>query len=456
MPRPSRLLSIVSVLVVLLSSALVASPAQAGTASISGRVIDPYGSNVVGGAVVDLFAYNGTAWEQVAVTTSSSADDETYGSYDFGGLAAGTYRVCVESRTDGLIWDAYKGRCWKGAASVATATDLVVADGSTTTGIGIRVKLFAGVIKGFVGDLGGTPVEGVPVDVFQLLDGAWVPVQGNFTGVDGSYQATRVPPGTYRVCFNYVDADYVVPGLSRSCWKNAAKVDTGTDITLGVDRTVSGISGRLGPAGQISGTVTGLGPRAFIPVTVYDESGDVVGSDWVGLGDSTFSVGALATGSYRVSFNRASNSTQYEATYYNGKHEWEGLPAGDLVSVTAGSPTALADVSLGTGGTISGYTKTAGGVGVANCLVVALTDDGRLVTRSAASGSTGKFLIRGVTTGTYKLAIAPWSCGAASSEVDRWFDTGSPGHLSTDTAAADGVPAKVGTERSVGTLVVGP
>jgi 5-hydroxyisourate hydrolase-like protein (transthyretin family) len=455
----ARVVGIFAATLATVFSMFVAAPAQATTASISGQILNADGW-AEDGVTVTLYQLVGATWTP-AGTQVSDWDGTADGAYQFTGLAAGTYRVCAnEDRLSSSEWAfLLRPMCWQNASSMSLATDIPVASDASVTGISIRLGKYAGVIKGYVGDSASVPVSSVDVGVHRLINGHWQFLTGSYTKADGSYKATGLPPGTYRVCFNGESSFGYGnhPDLQVTCWKTAKSADTGTDIVLGNSGVVGGISARLAPAGFVSGTVTGVGASEVVQVHILDLAGQVVGQAQVfGSEGGAFSIGGLPTGSYKVSFNRASGYSTKAAQFYNGKDEYLGFGAADAFSVTAGLTTTDISGTLALGGTISGYTKRADGTRVAHCMVVALTDDGSLSTRAGNSSTTGLFKISGLTTGSYKVVVVPGSCYPESSEVDRWFDLGSSGHLSTVHSDADAVPVVQGGSKTIGTLIVAP
>lgn len=438
---------------------IAAAPAQAGSASISGQILNPQGwpqDNVS----VSLYQLVGATWTP-AGSQVSNYDGTDDAAYHFTGLAAGTYRVCANQELPNASWWlwSYRPMCWQNATSVSAATDIPLADDASVAGISIQLGTYSGAIKGYVGDSASVPTTRVDISAYRQIDGRWQRVQATYSKSDGSYRLTALAPATYRVCFNS-DALWggsLHPDLEAKCWKTGATPDVGTNVVVGTDKTVGGINVRLGPAGFISGTVAGVGANASVRVNVMDLAGNVIGGASAdGSAGGSFSIGGLSTGSYKVSFNRGSGFSMKAAQFYNGKDEYLGVGAADAFSVTAGLTTSGISATLVPGGTISGYTRRADGTPVAHCAVVALTDDGTLSTRVGESGATGLFKIPGLTTGSYKVAVVWGSCATGSSDVDRWFNVGSPGRVSTSNAAADPVPVTQGGSKFIGTLTVAP
>lgn len=93
---------------------------------IQGRVYDPRGERNV--STVTAYRWNGEAGTAVASTRLGPRSD---GSYDFGGLAPGRYRVGFSDRDFGNFW---ANEYWPEAPSIQQAQDIVVRAGQTETG----------------------------------------------------------------------------------------------------------------------------------------------------------------------------------------------------------------------------------------------------------------------------------------------------------------------------------
>ena len=92
---------------------------------ISGRVTNSAGDGIPNLYVNVLRKPAGaTSWESF-----NSFPTNTQGFYEIGGLAAGTYRVCVYTNMN-----KYLSECWNNAATVESAQDIVVGEGGHASG----------------------------------------------------------------------------------------------------------------------------------------------------------------------------------------------------------------------------------------------------------------------------------------------------------------------------------
>lgn len=100
---------------------MVVPATAAGTSSSTGTVTGPDGSGT--GAMVGAFSFDGAAWR----VTGSPVSTDGSGSYEVGGLAAGTYRIGFQVGN--------RMSYYLNATSVDAATDVLVGEGQTVTGI---------------------------------------------------------------------------------------------------------------------------------------------------------------------------------------------------------------------------------------------------------------------------------------------------------------------------------
>ena len=102
--------------------------ASLGAASwITGAVMESDGVTLLDDAGVEAYRWNGTGW---------SYYDSTYangGTYEFGGLASGTYRLVFSSWDDSFVPEVYND--FAGTDFTHFGTDLLVAETSTVSGI---------------------------------------------------------------------------------------------------------------------------------------------------------------------------------------------------------------------------------------------------------------------------------------------------------------------------------
>ena len=213
---------------------------------ITGKVSGPDGSGL-GGVTVRTYqrSAGGDYWSPVW----SGAQTRPDGTYDLGGLRPGTYRL--EFRAD---QGGYVPEFWDDAASVESATDIIV--GSSATVAGKDAQLATGSrITGKVTGPDGATVADVNVTAYQKdagTDGEWSWTASTYTRPDGTYDLGGLAAGTYRIRFSPYQGGY-----ADEYWNNAGSIDTAQDVVVGKSETVTGRDAQLASAAHIAGTVTG-------------------------------------------------------------------------------------------------------------------------------------------------------------------------------------------------------
>lgn len=206
----------------------VAEPVESikGTVTLPG----PYAVDAQVSAVA--FEFIAGAWTAVAGEAIQSD-----GTYTIELPGAGTYRVGFFDAA--LV---YADTFYLNEAAVTSATDLVVADGETKTGINqILVENPQNVIEGqvsFTGATGGS--VGVELYKYLTIDGVpqWTIVHTSTTKPDGSYRIHTPGTGTYRIGFvDFSDT------FGHVYFQNASDVEKATDVGVNNPGTpVTGIN----------------------------------------------------------------------------------------------------------------------------------------------------------------------------------------------------------------------
>lgn len=185
-----------------------------------------------------------TAYQEVVDADGDSsyesvggASTDGDGSYDIGGLAAGTYRIGFHpyAADSDLAPEFYDDQ-----PAVESAKDLVVG-GSTIDDIevvsGINAQLDpASQISGRVTDASDAPLGDAFVSAYVLAGTEWVYADMARTTAEGSYTLDGLPKGTYRVGFDTkVAEDYLY-----EYWNNKGSLEVADDIAVGTDVNVQG------------------------------------------------------------------------------------------------------------------------------------------------------------------------------------------------------------------------
>ncbi|MFZ5787718.1 MAG: MSCRAMM family protein, partial [Acidobacteriota bacterium] len=213
------------------------------------------------------------------------------------------------------------------------------------------------------------------------------------------YELRDITPGNYFVSlhasYGYVDEVFDDIHCTPEC-----NIGAGTPITVLAGATTGAIDFTLEPWGRIGGVLTASesGYPLSGRVEVYDSSGDYMlwtpsgeSGDWLagGLGDGTYFT--IADADERLA------------------EVWDGLPCEPECDPTAGTPIPTAigtltegiDFSLGLGGWISGtVTRRVNGTPI-EYVHVRVFDEAGEVVAGTVSGPLGRFVAKGLPSGTY-------------------------------------------------------
>jgi hypothetical protein len=171
-----------------------------------------------------------------------------HGIYDVRGIGAGTYHVYIGDpfcggRGQGQV---FAPQWYKNQPSEATATDVTVTAGASTTGISAKLAA-GGTISGKVSHQ-SQPVAGECVTAFPV-NAAPDPLFGQtlhpviaVTATDGSYSLIGLLPGQYHVKFSIGCGD---SGFATLWWKQATSEQSASIVTVTANGVVTGIDASL-------------------------------------------------------------------------------------------------------------------------------------------------------------------------------------------------------------------
>jgi Carboxypeptidase regulatory-like domain len=373
---------------------------------------------------------------QAGVELSGPSCDYTSptGKYTISGLASGSYKL--KFSPEGFESN-YASQYFDGKATLAGADAIAVSTGATAAGIDAEL-IELGKIAGTVKAAGGGALPGI--SVCASASGA------NRCGTSnalGEYTIAGLPSGSYRVRFSGGT------GYVSEYYAGAARESDATPVGVSLATTTTGIDAELQKAGRIEGKAVDASSKApleGIEVCPLDPSGfgqplssGCATTDAAGK----YTIGGLAAGSYRVRFAPLAfgpvvdPGQNYLTQYYSGKSV---AGEGDLVPVTAGSPTSAINAEMHAGGTISGtVTGANSGLPIEGSSICAT----RLKARNSFANCTianaaGKYTIARLATGVYKVRF---STGFASPNYLRQYYDDSPTRTSASgvavTAGAD-------------------
>ena len=393
--------------------------AQLAAAShITGKVVGPEGTGLSGISVSAYTKIGPGQWMPAGAGSSTTPD----GSYDIGGLKAGTYRIGFSSWINGN----HLAEFWDDAPTVELATDIAVGESATVSGKNAQLAA-ASKISGKVTGPDGAPLANVNVSAYAKAAGQdfW-----NMTGMsvqtrpDGTYELGGLRAGTYRIGFRDWQGGHL-----EEYWNDATTVTSANDIPVGESETVTGKDAELALGSHVTGKVTAPDGSAIAGVTVQAHQKDArsgllePGRDGRADGaDGTYDVAGLKAGTYRLSFS--SYQGGYVSEYWNDATTLES--ATDIV-VGASETVTGKNAELALGSHITGKVTGQGGAGLGNVNVVAYrkgagAEGGWSWARSTYTNPDGSYDLGGLTSGDYRLRFSPYHNGYVD---EYWDDAGS-------------------------------
>ena len=244
---------------------------------------------------------------------------------------AGFY--CATGRDD------YAGELYDDVTDIVAATPVDVRAGQASTGVDFALSRPSHLTGTVTADADGAPLEGICVYALSGSSFDWG--GGATTGPDGSYDIGGLTAGEFTVGFR--DCTPPVDFVAET-YDDQTNSQLGTDVTVGVETTVTGIDASLASAGHITGTVTddatGAPVRDAIVFARWRFPLSPEGPDRnVGQEDRTdadghYDIGGLAEGNYSVRFagdGRFAGET-YDGIFLGEDYDPVPVPYGTVVS----------------------------------------------------------------------------------------------------------------------------
>jgi Carboxypeptidase regulatory-like domain len=306
-------------------------------ASITGTVTNRSGKPLAGICVEARAAGSSGAeyffYGQTFTTTRKN------GTYSLSRVAPGTYVIqYVDCRHQ-----TYGSRWYKQEASPQSGTPVTVTPGGTASGIDEKLAP-GGSISGVVKTSSGTPVRAC-VEAFDTTTESDRYVLADRTG---HYTIPGLSTGSYQIAF-YPCEPSKTP---------LAEAMLPTPVAVKAPAAVTGINGKLGPPGSISGAVrdqAGKLQAGVCVAAVPTDPGNGIAAGETGP-QGTYKIGELGAGTYHVYVGDAfcgdsSSGHVFAPQWFKGQ---QSQATATDVTVTAGNTTTDISARLGEGGTITG------------------------------------------------------------------------------------------------------
>ncbi len=239
-----------------------------------------------------------------------------------------------------------------------------------------------------------TDLEGAPLTVGGVYarhdQQSWIQATATL-GFDGTYTLSGLSPGSYTL---EVSSEGLATAVTDAVAVDEDGVTTGVDVALGTQ-------------GVVAGSVTGLGdPLYDVSVRAYPEGEGADASADTDV-DGSFSVGTLASGSYRIHVDP--NEDTVLAGYLCGDGVCSSSNDADLFDVVQGEILDLGARALPTAAVIEGHVwERESGRPLDRIYVTALPDDPELPSRLATSEEDGSYRLAPLVPGSYTLQAEPY------------------------------------------------
>ncbi len=357
--------------------------------------------------------------------SASSANTNSLGQYDIGGLNTGIYSVQFYDPAGDYL--------------SLSAANISVTVGMTTPGINASLSL-AGHITGTVtGPDGVSPLTNVVVTV---SDASYSWGGAAVTNITGNYNSGRLAPGTYRVEFSK-------SGYVTEWYDNVTNSNSATWITVTAGTTISNINAALTELGHITGTVTtsdGNTPLPGISVAIYRRSNSE------GLYVTSWNATTNASGGYDIGGLYAQDpqygdpllyvkfldpSGFYGTEWYNDRTDPNSATG---VTVTVGSTTPNINAFLSPGAHVTGTVTGRDGATPLSCVKSCVYQNypsgyyssGWQEERCDQTDAAGGYDISGLGANTYHVQFYDLS----SIHATEWYDNVPPASYVKDVIVA--------------------
>lgn len=393
--------------------------------AITGVIKDANGQPISG---VEVSLWTSPYYQPGSWSTWETVTSEADGSYRFGLLPVGTYRVGAADRQG-----RYGSRFYPAAPVVQQGNDLLVA-GNTITGIDLSLEA-GGRILGMINVAAPYSVTNLYAELHQRVETPsgpiWQIIQWtNSIGSSGLFTFTGLAPNSYRICGN----GYGLAFSAYECYDNVYAIEKAADLSITSGTTISNVAIVLGDGAnyaQIKGRVTATNGQPLANIDIYAFT--VVNTGFpqaaAAQGWATFaerSTPVLAANEYYGGLYARTNSTgeyvlstvpagQYRLQFVDplGNYTFEYYADSPIASqatiLTVVENQHLTDINaqLDPAGQITGQV-TFDGQPAANTNVLAelkLADGSwQAITQTVTNPNTGRYRIGGLTAGSYRIS----------------------------------------------------
>ncbi len=311
--------------------------------TIAGRVVGGSGKPLGG---VCVLAYNQA---NNLYTYASTTKD---GTYQFSSLSTGGYTVTAnpwQANDPALSYANFSG-CEAGLNLVPATKHFNVVAGGVTVGPEPMTLRPGGSVSGLI-TTAGNPAVPVADECAEVTSASadstgTGAISGQaLSAVGGSYKATGLAPGTYKVYFGDPDCGYGPPDLAPQWYKDQPSQATAATITVRVGQTTTDIDAALPADGVITGSVSGPSGTAVSGacVTAYPTGAGSYPIVAVSSGRGGYELIGLLPGRYRVEFSAGCGAVGYEDQWW---HDASSRGSATVISVTAGQVVSGISASL--------------------------------------------------------------------------------------------------------------
>lgn len=376
----------------------------AGLVTLSGRVSVPEG-----GPVGDIWVSANTCeWcEKYSTRTDAS------GSWSMT-VEQGDYWIAAESPHGPYEPTFYPGAQWSAATKLT-----IGASGRSGINFSLIASPWTSWLSGQVLGSDGSPLPyasgciGMPAD---YASGHYLGCESYFdTDAYGNWVVSDVDPGDYYVSVETWGGDEEPDDHARTYFPSAADIATAQTVRVTAGGKRTGVDVTMRQGATIAGRAAGLGADDYA-VSLHRPADDSETWDWAtSTSGGGYEFSKLAAGSYNVGFERGTRQTIYAALRQPGLLESASASAATPLSVTAGQRVSGVNFTPVVGGALKGRVVNKEGVGVPYYRVLAHTQDRSLSSRTAYTDEQGNFVLAGLDTGSYLVALG-WSTSDGSGD----------------------------------------